>query len=619
MSKRLISLIGSIVVMTLLITLISCSQTEEEPQETTTSAATVQTTTTKAVTTTATTTTTAATTTKAVEKNPLEDFYEITWLVRYTENYVEGRWDELELENKFNIDLKVWTLDAYKSDQITMMLAAGDYPDTGWIYYYQPYQSYQDKLSRSVNLDMIKTNMPSYYGLLEKVPIGFELNKVEGKTNEYYGLSYIYGMNNYWYNINGFRLDWLENIGFNIDDLVVFESTYFDEKYDNSIYFSNRAITFDELMEIYRSFTEDDPDGNGMDDTFGAVMLYPQYGHWSNILQSMFGYTSGGDWLMKDPNSGDYVPYYAYTGYRDFLAWAEDTLEKGWVIDLPGQEYWYNELNAIWNAGKVGHMYMDAGDTYDTAAGYYDSVVPYTLRQHTPDSSLVIVPAILGPDGQGGNCRYSPLPFRTGPWGTWMFGYEVDDGKLARILQLLEYTHFNTEAFYRYYYGIENVHYKWSGEKGNSSVIKIEQEKIPPKYRVGTTPQHIFATDKFLVDFKKWAQKTEFMYALSCFQVDNGWFDKYTTEPDKLATDVYMSQAMLKKLTDLRAEYNNAINTVHNDFRNRVLKHQIGDINTEWSQYIDQLYAAGLEIMINEVFNKEEFKVFIPYKLYELD
>lgn len=610
-----------VLITMLALAMVSCVNSDVQPEETlgTTTASSAVTTTNNPQTTTTPATTTKESTTAAVTENPLDTFYEINWLVRYTENYEEGRWDELELEDKFNIDLKVWTIDAYNSEQINMMLAAGDYPDSGWIYYITPNQSYEQKLSRSVPLSSIKQNMPSYYALLEAVPIGFELNKIPHQTDEYYGLSYIYGMNNYWYNINGFRLDWLENIGFDIDDLVVFESTYFGEEYDESIYFSNRVIEYDELMEIYKSFTEDDPDGNGEDDTYGAVMLYPQHGAWSYITQGMFGYTPGSGYLYKDPMTGDYVPYYAYTGYRDFLNWAQDIIAKGYIIDLPGQEGWYNELNALWNAGKVGHMYMDALDTFDTAAGYYDSVVPYTLRQHTTDASIVVVPAVLGPDGKGGNSRYAPLPFRTGAWGTWMFGSQVDDGKLARILQLLEYTHFDTEAFYRYYYGIENIHFKWSGEKGKSSVIKIEQDIIPLKYRVGTTPQHIFATDKFLVDFRLWAQKHEFIYALSDFQLKNGWFDKYSIEPDKLCWDTYMGQDLYEKHTKLNNEYLAAINTVHNDFRNRVLKHQIGNINDEWSQYIQQLYSAGLQKLIDEIYNLEEFKEFIPYKLYELD
>lgn len=616
MFKRLLLII---VIVALMVTLVSCSGTGDQSEETTIGNS--ETTSKETTTTTAATTTTvkeSKTTTEEEEKNPLDDFYEISWLVRYTENYEEGRWDELELEEKFNIDLKVWNLDAYNSDQITMMLAAGDYPDTGWIYYYQPNRSYEENLSRSVPLDMIKTNLPSYYSLLERIPIGFELNRVLGTTDEYYGLSYIYGQANYWYNINGFRLDWLEEIGFEIDDLVPFKSEYFGEKYDDSIFFSNHVITYDELMEIYECFTEDDPDGNGVDDTYGAVMLMTG-GHWDNIIQSMFGFVAnGGTYLMKDPYTGDYVPYYAYTGYRDYLFWARDVLEKGWVINLPGQESWYNELNGLWNAGKVGHMHMDAMDTYDTAAGWYDSVVPYTLREHTPDSSIVIVPAVLGPDGKGGNARYEALPFRTGSWGTWMFGAEVDDGKLARILQLIEYTHFNTDAFYRYYYGIENVHFRWTGEKGKSAVIKIEQEAIPLKYRVNTTPQHIFATDKFLIDFRLWAQKHEFLYALSNFQVDNGWFENYTTEPDKVIMDIYMGQELLDKYNDLIAEHISSINTVHNDFKKRVMEYQTGDINTEWAQYITQVYSAGLQILIDEVFNKDEFKVFIPYKLYDV-
>jgi putative aldouronate transport system substrate-binding protein len=595
----------------------ACSTAGDQTEETTTQA--TATTTTQAVTTTKAQTTTTAQTTQqtTAAENPFEKFFEISWLVRYTENYEEGRWDELELEEKFNIDLKVWTLDAYNSEQINMMLAAGDFPDVGWIYYRQPYELYNEKLSRSVSLDMIKKYFPSFYGLLEAVPIGYKLNLIPGTTDQYYGLSYIYGMNNYFYNINGFRLDWLENMGFEFDDLVPFHSEYFGEKYENSIFFSDRVITFEELQEIYKFFTEDDPDGNGADDTVGAILLWDSYGHWSNISQAMFGYTASSDRVFKDPLTGDYVPYYAYSGMRDFLAWGADMLEKGWMRKLPGQESWYNELNALWNQGLVGHMYMDAGDTYDTAAGYFDSVVPYTLREHSPESSIVIVPAVLGPDGIGGNCRYMPLPWGDGPWRTWVFGYEVSDEKLARIFQLLEYTHFDTEAFYRYFYGIEGVHFKWLGEKGKSAILKIETEKIPAQYRSGTTPQHIFATDKFLADFLTWSQKTEFLYALGKFQLDHGWFEKYVIEPGKLISAMYMGIDMYEQHEKKRTEVQPQLDQIRNDFRNRVLNGEVANINAEWEQYISQLYAAGLEDLVNDFYNNDAFEVFVPYRLYE--
>ena len=55
-------------------------------------------------------------TTTAPEENPFEEFFEITWLTQNGPNYKDGRWDELELEEMFNVDLQVWPLDCYSGE-----------------------------------------------------------------------------------------------------------------------------------------------------------------------------------------------------------------------------------------------------------------------------------------------------------------------------------------------------------------------------------------------------------------------------------------------------------------------------------------------------------------------
>lgn len=132
MSKRVIRLLCMTVVMALMLTFIACSQTsEKQPSVTTTAAST----TTGAITTTkAETTTTAGTTTTAsVEENPFAEFYEVSWISGFGADYVEGAYDELMIEEKYNIDLKVWNISYYDREGLTMMLAAGDIPDVSYI------------------------------------------------------------------------------------------------------------------------------------------------------------------------------------------------------------------------------------------------------------------------------------------------------------------------------------------------------------------------------------------------------------------------------------------------------------------------------------------------------
>ena len=71
-------------------------------------------------------------------------------------------------------------------------------------------------------------------------------------------------------------------------------------------------MSFDDLLDIMKKFTEDDPDGNGQDDTYG--MMYLDYDATVNMSQyGLFGFVEDQNYLYKDPATGNVVPYYAYT------------------------------------------------------------------------------------------------------------------------------------------------------------------------------------------------------------------------------------------------------------------------------------------------------------------
>mgnify|MGYP000949115119 FL=1 len=92
--KKLISLL---LVLAMLLSFAACKESTDEPDGSTTTKST---------------TTTAATTTAVVEENPFEDFMEITWLTQLNADWQEGRWDELELEEMFNVDIQMWPMDS---------------------------------------------------------------------------------------------------------------------------------------------------------------------------------------------------------------------------------------------------------------------------------------------------------------------------------------------------------------------------------------------------------------------------------------------------------------------------------------------------------------------------
>ncbi|HBN83341.1 MAG TPA: hypothetical protein DDZ89_05800 [Clostridiales bacterium] len=209
------------------------------------------------------------------EVNPFEEFMEITWLAQLNADYQDGRWDELELEEVFNVDLQVWAMDSRQGEQMASLVAAGEIPD----YFFmptaprQPLDMYNEKLIRSIPLSYFRDYVPGYYEVLEQQPIGFSYNLIPGTTDEYLGFTQVDMRScTYFYDSTCINLDWLESVGYTIDNLQEATQSAEDYKeYNDNIYFAEGGFTFDEMNDIMKKFTEDDPDGNGEDDTYGIA------------------------------------------------------------------------------------------------------------------------------------------------------------------------------------------------------------------------------------------------------------------------------------------------------------------------------------------------------------
>ena len=602
--KRFIAILVSLMI---LVSFAACS-TGGELSESETTGTVTQGQTTKAVTTTAATTTTTAETTTKIE-NPLAEKITINWLVgTYSSHlYEEGRWDEVELEEKFNVDLNMWNIlvDSKNMEQVQMMLAAGDVPDYGF-YYTTGQYLYEQGLSRTVPLDMIKQHYPSYYKALEKDPLGFHFNKLEDK-DEYYALTIFTCLASHTGHVPLWRLDWLQDLGYELDNLVPMDSAVKDE-WDNKLFFSTTKFTIDEVKDIMRGFTEDDPDGNGVDDTYGSAFSNTWYDGYMTYLN--FGFDKDANHIYKDPVTSDYVPYYAFSPYKESLKFVLEMLDAGYMRRLPGEQAYLNELKQTWATGKTGYMNTLAGGRLLGYTPDVNDYPPASILTIDPEATFVVTDV----PGENGKFR----PYSTYNWGPYMYpiGINVDDTKLVRLFQLLEYSYFG-ENWLRYKWGIENVHYTWSGEPLNSPIILTDPTKIPAKYAgKGTTSFGQFGNGNFISDNKVYNSFDAFFVQFIDYwneQHKGGYkADDLWVRPAKYYANFTMPNDIYKTFTDLKNETQAQINTVHSDFAGKVLSGQIANIDSEWEQYITQIYAAGLDDWV-EIWNDDEVKTFEYY------
>ncbi len=568
----------------------------------------------------ATTTTQAVTTTEA---NPFEEFMEITWLTQYGDRHVDGRWDEAELEERFNVAIEVWHNDSLNKEQMAALVAAGDIPD----FFFMPasprdpYGMYGEKLVRSVPLEAIRKYLPGQYELMEMMPIGFSYNLVPDKTDEYIGLTHI-GMSGaqYFYDATCVNLDWLESIGYEVDtDTLkpVKISTEGFEWMNDNLFVGELDFTFEETNDIMRKFTEDDPDGNGEDDTYGMVYL-PESNNTNMTQEGLFGFVSDWRYLYKDPNSGDIVPRFAYTPYRDYLAWISDMLTKGYMRRLPGELNWLVEWQAIAQTNKVGIMQAHRTAYMMPSNVTYVNYPPASILVNTDKESRFVIGMLLnGPEGRT-NCTYDIDVYGTGVYRVDYFGGEVSDEKMARILQMLQYTTYESEDNYnKFKFGLEGTHWKWAGEPYMSTMLTTTEADLPEKFRGWPATFSLWVTystaDKETYDGEKNGYWTFPGYAYA-----TNLYERYACIPEKFISDIYMGQEMGKAYNELNAKLSGQINTVVNDFKNRAIKGEIANFNTEWVQYIDQVYAAGLEELVDKFYNNPEYKKYDPGDKFKL-
>lgn len=159
------------------------------------------------------------------------------------------------------------------------------------------------------------------------------------------------------------RQDWLDNLGMDVPE------------------------TIEDLYEMARAFTEDDPDGNGRDDTVGLVSA----GTWN--LQDIFASFDarlnnfGADPICWDENENAYVDSFLKPEAAEALAFLADLYQNGYL----DQETFTNNSSAMRSKLWSG----DYGSAYYWLHWGTRNWLP-TLRENVPDAEYVMLPQLTG-------------------------------------------------------------------------------------------------------------------------------------------------------------------------------------------------------------------------------
>lgn len=150
------------------------------------------------------------------------------------------------------------------------------------------------------------------------------------------------------------RADWLENLGLEM------------------------PTTLDELKEVIRAFTEDDPDGNGENDTWGWSFALQG----TTLIQNMFGF-HGGSWVVED---GKFISAHVSERALEAYKFMEEIYDNGWCdIEYLSDTNGTNAY-AEFSSGKLGIICC--------GLGYLSSTIWDPLMANEPDAKVAPLPSV---------------------------------------------------------------------------------------------------------------------------------------------------------------------------------------------------------------------------------
>ena len=219
------------------------------------------------------------------------------------------------------------------------------------------------------------------------------------------------------------RQDWLDNLGLEV------------------------PTTLDEFFDVMYAFTYDDPDGNGLDDTYGfgafiesnaTLKGYPG----SRLWPIMGAFNVPGLWDFHRDNLGLSL---LNPDFYDFMQFMKKCIDAG-VIDPNWLSYKKDDFRAAWKQGRFGMMY-EQWAALSAEANY----APFDAN--FPDGEWRVIDPPEGPDGYA----------YTGALDKTYRIYAVSQraaeaGKLPYIEKLFEWMG-TDEAYYLLGYGVEGENY----------------------------------------------------------------------------------------------------------------------------------------------------------------
>ncbi len=495
---------------------------------------------------------------------PEDKTYDITYTSTWwcDSTYEHGGYIESMIEDALNINLEVKPLDTTTTQDL--MLASGEMPDCMWTSSKTPAWMYDNELPRTIPKAMVEYYCPKLIEYYDEFPLIYEMITDPNDPDSFLALTGItFQFVDYYLPNDYYRYDWIEKLGIDLGVNV-------EEVYDR-IYVADDGIELTKFLEIMDAFVNQDPDGNGKKDTVGAAL--------PNIFQttmySAYGFRNG----VNEGKDGGAEMYYALDEYRDYLVGMADMYKKG-LLDPNAME---DNRSIAWNevnTNIAGYWVTSTNSLNSWAADR----PPLTLLEANPDAKILLTPGVK-PDGG----EPTALTNATPAYSNFFVRADVDDQKLAKILQFVDYTLFGAgdkTTHLSMLYGEYGVDWEW--DESGDMPIKLNTLASGERgtWTFGQTGQ-----DR---DVSKWTgEEPMFAAGLKYWGKDGSWM-KWQTIPYKedIANETNHAEISSDIGEDVLAYVKN--------FAAQSVLGQIDPV-AEWDNYLAELDRMGYNDLMAEL------------------
>lgn len=494
---------------------------------------------------------------------------------------VDGSYVQERLEEEFNVVIENTKTDTWDSNEVSILVASNELPDTftfttGGM---TPLEMYEDGLTRSIPREMIEKYAPRYAEMLDTVDngLGWRMNLAPDSDEEAY--TSLVGIQTHTEGIvwaPTLRLDWLENLGFDIpeDAAPIGDADGYER-----IYWTDYQFTMEELEEILTAFTNDDPDGNGQNDTFG-MLPFNNNTNWGMTYFGAYGLGLGYNLI----ENGELKPAIISEAYRDSLINLAKWYEEG-IID---PEWTTLDERTAWEKYQSGSIgYYIAQRTYLAQESWTDGRAPHNILSADPDAKLLAFPGEVGPEGKSGQASYMPVTLLG---DNHYISANVTDEQLARYLQMYDFINHDPSGIWTNF-GVPGEHSEWAG-KPYKSTLRVKEEFAPVEE--GPIGFMAYRHRSYPADSFYWLSEMKTVELMERHFADPDVVERMAIRPETY--DLFNETEQV----ELTAYYGGQLTTITDEFRTQAITGEI-DVAAEWDDYVQRYLDNGGAELIEEM------------------